>query len=134
MPGSGKRGTVHCAALYIGCAAVEYRQRLRVCLEHDVSSDVHSHGTRLRFREHRGELQCRREFSVKRIAASPALTRVACNVNLHAGCLFLRIRLIVAILFSTGCAVRQPVTTNWRLTSQGTGDLLIPPGVSKPDL
>jgi hypothetical protein len=46
----------------------------------------------------------------------------------------LRIRLIVAILFSTGCAVRQPVTTNWRLTSQGTGDLLIPPGVSKPDL
>jgi len=46
----------------------------------------------------------------------------------------LRIRFIFAVLLCTGCAVHQPVTTNWRLTKQGTGDVLIPPGVSKPDL
>jgi hypothetical protein len=45
----------------------------------------------------------------------------------------LRIRLIAATLLLTGCAARQPITANWRLTNQGTGDLLIPPGV-RPDL
>jgi hypothetical protein len=33
-----------------------------------------------------------------------------------------------------GCAVHQPIAANWRLTKQGTGDVLIPPGVAKPDL
>jgi hypothetical protein len=33
-----------------------------------------------------------------------------------------------------GCAVRQPVAANWRLTKQGTADILVPPGVAKPDL
>jgi len=46
----------------------------------------------------------------------------------------LRIYLIFAALLSTACAVHQPITANWRLTKQGTGDILIPPGVAKPDL
>jgi hypothetical protein len=46
----------------------------------------------------------------------------------------LRIYFIFAVLFCAGCAIRQPVSTNWRLTKQGTGDVLIPPGVSSPDL
>jgi hypothetical protein len=33
-----------------------------------------------------------------------------------------------------GCAVHQPIAANWRLTKQGTADILIPPGVAKPDL
>jgi hypothetical protein len=33
-----------------------------------------------------------------------------------------------------GCAVHQPAAANWRLTKQGTGDILIPPGVAKPDI
>jgi hypothetical protein len=32
------------------------------------------------------------------------------------------------------CAVHQPVTANWRLIRQQSGDVLVPPGVAKPDL
>jgi hypothetical protein len=46
----------------------------------------------------------------------------------------LRISSIAAVFVCTGCAMHRPVTANWRLTNQGTGDLLIPPGVAKPDL
>jgi hypothetical protein len=46
----------------------------------------------------------------------------------------LRISLIFAVLLCTGCAVHQPIAANWRLTKQGTGDILIPPGVATPDL
>jgi pimeloyl-ACP methyl ester carboxylesterase len=42
----------------------------------------------------------------------------------------LRTYLILAILLSAGCAVRQPAAENWRLKT----NLLIPPGVSNPDL
>lgn len=45
----------------------------------------------------------------------------------------MRICLIAAVLFLTGCAAHRPVTANWRLTNQGSTDLLIPPG-AKPDL
>jgi hypothetical protein len=54
---------------------------------------------------------------------------------LHAGCLILRINVICGLLLiCTGCAARRQVAANWRLTRQGTADILIPPGVSKPDL
>jgi len=46
----------------------------------------------------------------------------------------LRKCLIFAVLFCESCAVHQPITANWRLIKQGTGDILIPPGVTKPDL
>jgi len=46
----------------------------------------------------------------------------------------LRISFIFAVLLCTGCAVHQPITANWRLIKQGTGDVLIPPGIAKPDL
>jgi hypothetical protein len=46
----------------------------------------------------------------------------------------LRIQLILAVLLCTGCAVHRPVTANWRLIQQQSGDVLIPPGVTKPDL
>jgi hypothetical protein len=46
----------------------------------------------------------------------------------------LRIALTLALLLLTSCAAHQPVTANWRLTKQGTADLLIPPGVARPDL
>jgi hypothetical protein len=46
----------------------------------------------------------------------------------------LRISLILAVLLCTACAVQQPIAANWRLAKQGTGDVLIPPGVAKPDL
>lgn len=45
----------------------------------------------------------------------------------------MRINLIAAVLLLTGCAARQPITANWRLTSQGTTDLLIPPR-ARPDI
>jgi hypothetical protein len=47
----------------------------------------------------------------------------------------LRIAIIFAfLLICNGCAVHQPVKANWRLIKQGTGDVMIPPGVAKPDL
>ena len=46
----------------------------------------------------------------------------------------MRIVLIFVILLCGACAVHQPVTANWRLIRQGTGDVLIPPGIAKPDL
>jgi hypothetical protein len=46
----------------------------------------------------------------------------------------LRIWLIFAALLCESCAVHRPVTANWRLIKQGTGEILIPPGVAKPDL
>jgi hypothetical protein len=39
----------------------------------------------------------------------------------------------IASLLLTGCAARQPITAKWRLTNQGTTDLLIPPGI-RPDI
>lgn len=45
----------------------------------------------------------------------------------------MRICLIAAILLLTGCAARQPIAANWRLTNQGTTDLLVPPG-ARPDV
>jgi hypothetical protein len=62
------------------------------------------------------------------------LTFIVSPVNFNAGCLILRMYLIFAVWFCTGCAVHQPVTANWRLTKQGPTDVLIPPGVAKPDL
>jgi hypothetical protein len=44
----------------------------------------------------------------------------------------LRICLIAALLLLIGCAARAPISAHWRLTNQGTTDLLIPPG-SRPD-
>jgi hypothetical protein len=41
----------------------------------------------------------------------------------------LRILLIFAALLSTACAAHQPIAANWRLTKQGTGDVLIPPDI-----
>ncbi|HEX4136953.1 MAG TPA: hypothetical protein VHY84_20245 [Bryobacteraceae bacterium] len=42
--------------------------------------------------------------------------------------------LFCAGLIGTGCAAHRPITANWRLTKQGGNDVLIPPGVAKPDL
>jgi hypothetical protein len=68
------------------------------------------------------------------ILSSAGLPFFLLHANLHAGCLILRISLIFAVLLCTACAVHQPIATNWRLTKQGTSDVLIPPGVAKPDL
>jgi hypothetical protein len=46
----------------------------------------------------------------------------------------LRIALTLTIFLLGACAVHQPATANWRLTRQGTADVLIPPGVARPDL
>jgi hypothetical protein len=64
----------------------------------------------------------------------PGLTLISPHANLHAGCLILRIILTFAVLVCAGCAVHQPIAANWRLTKQGTGDVLIPPGVADPNL
>lgn len=45
----------------------------------------------------------------------------------------MRICFIACLLLLTGCAARQPITAKWRLTNQGTTDLLIPPG-ARPDI
>ncbi|MEX2260580.1 MAG: hypothetical protein WD696_01445 [Bryobacteraceae bacterium] len=44
-------------------------------------------------------------------------------------------RAIVLVLLAwAGCAVRQPVSQNYRLVKQDTGQVLIPPGVAGPDI
>lgn len=45
----------------------------------------------------------------------------------------MRITVITALLLLNACAARQPISANWRLTSQGTTDLLIPPG-TRPEI
>jgi hypothetical protein len=42
--------------------------------------------------------------------------------------------LLCAGLICIGCAAHRPVTANWRLIKQESNDVLIPPGVAKPDL
>jgi hypothetical protein len=67
--------------------------------------------------------------NVPPVILSPGLTLLLSHVNLNAGCLILRISLIFAALLCTSCAAHRPVTANWRLTKQGTSDVLIPPDV-----
>lgn len=43
----------------------------------------------------------------------------------------MRIWPIPAFLLATGCAVHQPVSRNWRLLKQESGQLLVPPGVAQ---
>jgi hypothetical protein len=46
----------------------------------------------------------------------------------------LRIICIAAVLLCANCAVRRPVTSNWRFLNQGTGQVLVPPDVANSAL
>ena len=42
--------------------------------------------------------------------------------------------LVIALLFYTGCAVRKPAFQTYRLVKQDSSEVLIPPGVTGPDV
>src|SRR5260370_36194893 len=42
--------------------------------------------------------------------------------------------IVIALLFYTGCAVWKPAFQNYRLIKRDSGEVLIPPGVSGPDV
>lgn len=46
----------------------------------------------------------------------------------------MRIICTFAAILCSACAVHQPVLPNWRLVRNGTGQVLIPPGIASPDL
>lgn len=46
----------------------------------------------------------------------------------------MRISVLAAAFLLTGCAAHRPISADWRLTRQGSADLLIPPGVARADL